>query len=89
MCWWLVSLSGGIAACAAPGTPQRRFSLTNARAMGGGFRDADRHQAIFGRAPDLAAGGRGVGPATNDQAATDRGVRRVEQLANGHVFAGT
>jgi len=37
----------------------------------------DRHQAIFGRAPDLAAGDRGFTSATNERAATDRGVRRV------------
>jgi len=37
----------------------------------------DRHQAIFGRAPDLAAGDRGFSSATNEQAATDRGIRRV------------
>ncbi len=37
----------------------------------------DRHQTIFGRAPDLAAGDRGFSSATNEQAATDRGVRRV------------
>jgi IS5 family transposase len=37
----------------------------------------DRHQAIFGRAPHLAAGDRGFSSATNEQAATDRGVRRV------------
>jgi IS5 family transposase len=37
----------------------------------------DRHQAIFGRAPDLAAGDRGFSSAANEQAATDRGVRRV------------
>ena len=37
----------------------------------------DRHQAIFGRAPDLAAGDRGFSSATNERAATDRGVRRV------------
>ena len=37
----------------------------------------DRHQAIFGRAPDLAAGDRGFSSATNEQAAGDRGVRRV------------
>jgi IS5 family transposase len=37
----------------------------------------DRHHAIFGRAPDLAAGDRGFSSATNEQAATDRGVRRV------------
>jgi IS5 family transposase len=37
----------------------------------------DRHQAIFGRAPDLAAGDRGFSSAGNEQAAVDRGVRRV------------
>jgi IS5 family transposase len=37
----------------------------------------DRHAAIFGRAPDLAAGDRGFASAGNEQAATDRGVRRV------------
>ena len=37
----------------------------------------DRHQAIFGRAPDLAAGDRGFSSARNDQAVIDRGVRRV------------
>jgi Transposase domain (DUF772)/Transposase DDE domain len=37
----------------------------------------DRHQTIFGRAPDLAAGDRGFSSAANEQAATDRGVRRV------------
>lgn len=37
----------------------------------------DRHQAIFGRAPDLAAGDRGFSSASNERAATDRGVRRV------------
>jgi IS5 family transposase len=37
----------------------------------------DRNQAIFGRAPDLAAGDRGFSSATNEQAATDRGVPRV------------
>jgi transposase, IS5 family len=37
----------------------------------------DRHQAIFGRAPDLAAGDRGFSSARNEQAAMDRGVRRV------------
>jgi IS5 family transposase len=37
----------------------------------------DRHQTIFGRAPALAAGDRGFSSATNEQAATDRGVRRV------------
>jgi IS5 family transposase len=37
----------------------------------------DRHRAIFGRAPDLAAGDRGFSSATNERAATARGVRRV------------
>jgi IS5 family transposase len=37
----------------------------------------DRHQAIFARAPDLAAGDRGFSSARNEQAAVDRGVRRV------------
>jgi IS5 family transposase len=37
----------------------------------------DRHHTIFGRAPDLAAGDRGFSSATNEQAATQRGVRRV------------
>jgi len=37
----------------------------------------DRHQAIFGRPPDLAAGDRGFASAANEQAAADRGVRRV------------
>ena len=37
----------------------------------------DRHQTMFGRAPDLAAGDRGFSSATNEQAATVRGVRRV------------
>ena len=37
----------------------------------------DRHQVMFGRAPDLAAGDRGFTSATNERAATDRGVRRV------------
>jgi transposase, IS5 family len=37
----------------------------------------DRHQTIFGRAPDLAAGDRGFSSAANERAATGRGVRRV------------
>ena len=37
----------------------------------------DRHRTIFGRAPDLAAGDRGFSSATNEQAAINRGVRRV------------
>jgi IS5 family transposase len=37
----------------------------------------DRHIAIFGRAPDLAAGDRGFASAKNEDAARMRGVRRV------------
>jgi IS5 family transposase len=37
----------------------------------------DRHLTMFGRAPDLAAGDRGFSSAKNEQAAVDRGVRRV------------
>ena len=37
----------------------------------------DRHAAIFGRAPHLAAGDRGFASVGNEKAATDRGVRRV------------
>jgi transposase, IS5 family len=37
----------------------------------------DRHIAIFGRPPDLAAGDRGFGSARNEEAAVARGVRRV------------
>jgi Transposase domain (DUF772)/Transposase DDE domain len=37
----------------------------------------DRHLAIFGRAPDLAAGDRGFASAKNEEAAVQRGVRRV------------
>ena len=37
----------------------------------------DRHQEIFGRAPDLAAADRGFSSARNEQAAINRGVRRV------------
>jgi transposase, IS5 family len=37
----------------------------------------DRHIAIFGRAPDLAAGDRGFASAKNEEAALMRGVRRV------------
>jgi len=37
----------------------------------------DRHQQIFGRAPDLAAGDRGFASAANEGAAYARGVRRV------------
>lgn len=37
----------------------------------------DRHIAIFGRAPDVAAGDRGFSSAKNEEAALTRGVRRV------------
>lgn len=37
----------------------------------------DRHQTIFGRAPDMAAGDRGFSSAKNEQTAVDRGVRHV------------
>lgn len=37
----------------------------------------DRHIAIFGRAPDLAAADRGFASAKNEDAALTRGVRRV------------
>jgi IS5 family transposase len=37
----------------------------------------DRHQTIFGRPPDLAVADRGFSSASNEQAARDRGVRRV------------
>jgi IS5 family transposase len=37
----------------------------------------ERHQQIFGRAPDLAAGDRGFASAANEQATYARGVRRV------------
>jgi transposase, IS5 family len=37
----------------------------------------DRHIAMFDRAPDIAAGDRGFGSATNETAAIVRGVRRV------------
>src|SRR5437867_2009878 len=37
----------------------------------------DRHQEIFGRAPDLAAADRGFSSARNEQNALERGVRRV------------
>jgi len=37
----------------------------------------DRHQTIFGRAPDIAAADRGFSSARNEQVAIDRGVRRV------------
>jgi IS5 family transposase len=37
----------------------------------------DRHRQIFDRPPDLAAGDRGFSSARNEQAALDRGLRRV------------
>jgi IS5 family transposase len=37
----------------------------------------DRHQQMFGRAPDLAAGDRGFASAANEAAAYARGIRRV------------
>jgi transposase-like protein DUF772/DDE family transposase len=37
----------------------------------------DRHIAIFGRAPDIAAADRGFSSAANEEAAVTRGVRRV------------
>jgi IS5 family transposase len=37
----------------------------------------DRHQTIFGRAPDLATADRGFSSASNEQIAKDRGVHRV------------
>lgn len=37
----------------------------------------DAHEAIFGHAPDLAAADRGFASGANEQAAIDRGVRRV------------
>lgn len=37
----------------------------------------DRHVAMFGRAPDIAAGDRGFASAKNENAALTRGVRRV------------
>lgn len=37
----------------------------------------DRHVAMFGRAPDIAAGDRGFASAKNEDAAVTRGVRRV------------
>jgi transposase, IS5 family len=37
----------------------------------------DRHIAIFGRAPDVAAADRGFSSAKNEDAALERGVRRV------------
>jgi IS5 family transposase len=43
----------------------------------------DRHQQIFGRAPDLATADKGFSAAANERAATARGVRRVVLPARG------
>jgi IS5 family transposase len=43
----------------------------------------DRHQEIFGRAPDLATADKGFSSTSNERAATDRGVRRVVLPARG------
>jgi IS5 family transposase len=37
----------------------------------------DRHQTMFGRSPDIAAADRGFSSVRNEEAAIDRGVRRV------------
>jgi IS5 family transposase len=47
----------------------------------------DRHQQIFGRAPDLATGDKGFSSAANERAASDRGVRRVVLPARGRKSA--
>jgi IS5 family transposase len=47
----------------------------------------DRHQTIFGRAPDLATGDKGFSSAANERAAADRGVRRVVLPARGKKSA--
>jgi IS5 family transposase len=47
----------------------------------------DRHQQIFGRAPDLATGDKGFSSAANERAAADRGVRRVVLPARGRKSA--
>lgn len=47
----------------------------------------DRHQHIFGRAPDLATGDKGFSSARNERAAADRGVRRVVLPARGRKSA--
>jgi hypothetical protein len=47
----------------------------------------DRHQQIFGRAPDLATGDKGFSSAANERAAADRGVRRVVLPARGRRSA--
>lgn len=48
----------------------------------------DRHIAIFGRPPDLAAGDRGFGSASNEAAAFARGVRRVILPRSGRKSSG-
>jgi IS5 family transposase len=47
----------------------------------------DRHQQIFGRAPDLATGDKGFSSAANERAAVERGVRRVVLPARGRKSA--
>jgi IS5 family transposase len=47
----------------------------------------DRHHQIFGRAPDLATGDKGFSSAANEQAAHDRGIRRVVLPARGRTSA--
>lgn len=46
-------------------------------AASGARRRSDRHVAMFGRAPNIAAGDRGFASAKNEDAALTRGVRRV------------
>jgi IS5 family transposase len=47
----------------------------------------DRHQQIFGRAPDLATGDKGFSSAANEDAAAHRGVRRIVLPARGRKSA--
>ena len=47
----------------------------------------DRHRHIFGRAPHLATGDKGFSSAANEEAAADRGVRRVVLPARGRKSA--
>jgi IS5 family transposase len=47
----------------------------------------DRHQQIFGRAPDLATGDKGFSSAANERAAAQRGVRRIVLPARGRKSA--
>jgi hypothetical protein len=48
----------------------------------------DRHVALFGRAPDVAAGDRGFASAKKEEAAVTRGVRRVILPRPGRKNAG-